>query len=77
MTTRHRDFERASLPDELTAVVAIALWKEAHPIKHDPEFLLHPGELHGVTPPLSGHLGRPMLKRARRRALAQGELSLV
>lgn len=74
-----RAFERTPLPDDLTAAIAIAIWKEAHEIRIDttPDFLLAPGELHGMLPQLSGHLGNPMVKRARRREQGKGGLRLA
>lgn len=77
MPLRHRPFESAQMPDDLTAALAIALWKEAHEFELDvtPECLFSPGELHGMTPSLPGHLGVPMLRRAARRRKAQGELA--
>lgn len=79
MTTRQRANGSAPLPDDLTAAIAIAIWKEAHELTIDttPEFVLSPGELHGMPPQLSGHLGKPMLKRAHRRHEARGELRLA
>lgn len=79
MTTRHRPFPSAPLPEDLTADLAITLWKEAHeiPPEPSPDFLFSPGELHGMTPPLPGHLGTPMLRRACRRHRTGGEPSLA
>lgn len=75
MTTRHRSFASVPLPDGLTAARAIALWKAAQEARPEapPEFLFPPGELHGMTPPMPGHVGIPMLRRARRRHQARLE----
>lgn len=79
MTTFQSPFERAPLPDDVTAALAIAMWKEAHETHLEPtlESPYSPGELHGMTPRLPGHLGAPMLRRARRRHRASGELNLA
>lgn len=79
MTTRLDPFASAPMPDELTAAIAIAIWRECHEPEPEPtrEFALYPGELHGMTPTLPNHLGRPMLRRARRRHQAGGELILA
>lgn len=76
MKTGPRPFERIPLPDDLTAAVAVAIWKEAHAAAPEAtaDCLYHPGELHGVAPQLTGHLGVPMLRRARRR---HGALNLA
>ncbi|HEY9854167.1 MAG TPA: hypothetical protein V6D05_00430 [Stenomitos sp.] len=79
MTTTQPRFGSCYVLDDLTAAITVAIWKEVHDSPPEPtqEFLYAPGELHGMTPQLPGHLGAPMLRRAHRRHPARGELTLA
>lgn len=79
MTMTRHPFDSVPMPDDMTAAIAIAIWKEAHDIEitTTPEFLYSPGELHGLTPAMTGHLGTPMLRRGGRRRQARRELGLA